>query len=155
MASSSQTSRQSRHKRIQKSLKSYLIIDDLYRMFHAKKQPYQPPHQTRITSFFKPMIKPVRKSKRNTLPIITTQALSLASPDALKREIPPIRSRKSADQSFQKICFRFAPENPPRRNALGTLYIPRRLHCVSSYTPQSVWQNTKRGPQLEEVENTK
>ena len=155
MISSLQTSRQSRQKRIQKSLRSYLIINDLYRMFYVKKQSYQSPHQTRITSFFKSMIKSVRKSKRNTLFIITTQALSLAFSDASKREISSIRSRKSVDRSFQKICFRFVSENSPRRNALKTLYISRRLHCVSFYTSQSVWQNIKRGLQLEEVENIK
>ena len=37
MISLLQTLRQLRHKRIQKSLRSYLTVDDLYRMFHIKE----------------------------------------------------------------------------------------------------------------------
>ena len=88
---------QSHQKRIQTSFKPYLTVDDLYRMFHVK----QPPHQMRIISFFKPMIKPVRKNQRNTPPIVKNiikpLAPSLASPAASKREIPSFISRKPVD----------------------------------------------------------
>ena len=67
---------QPHQKRIQTSAKPYLTVADLYRMFHVK----QPPHQTRITSFFKPTIKPVRKNQRNTLPTTKKARFSLSSP---------------------------------------------------------------------------
>ena len=96
-------------------LKPYLTVHDLYRMFHVK----QPPHQTRITLFFKPVIEPARNSKRKTHPISksTTKSLAspLASPAASKREeIATSKLRKLTSWSFQRyvsgLPLKMAPE---------------------------------------------
>ena len=95
-------------------LKPYLTIDDLYRMFHVK----QPPHQTRITSFFKPMIEPVRNSKRNIHPttknIIKTQAPPPTSPESPNCKMATFQLRKLTGWSFQRyvsgLPLKMAPE---------------------------------------------
>ena len=68
---SAATTLQSHQKRIQTSSKPYFIVADLYRMFHVKESP----HQTRITSFFKP----VRNSLGNRLSTTKKAPFSLSS----------------------------------------------------------------------------
>ena len=69
---SAATPRRPHQKHIQKPSKPYLTIHDLYRMFHIRKQP----HQTYITTFFKP----VGNSLRNHLPTTKKAPFSLSSP---------------------------------------------------------------------------
>ena len=94
-----QTPLQACHKRVQKPLKLYLTVHDLYQMFHVKESPHQ-------TS--KSMVQSVmRNSKRNThltsKNIAKMQALSPTSPAALKRETPPITWATVASKSAAVI----------------------------------------------------
>ena len=91
-------------------LKPYLTVDDLYRMFHLKKRP----HQTHITTFFKP----VRRNQRNTLPTTNnttkTQALFPTSSASLSRQTATFQLRKSTSWSFRRyvsgLPLKMAPE---------------------------------------------
>ena len=109
---------QPHQKHVQKPLRPYLTVHDLYRMFHVK----QPPHQTRITSFFKPMIKPVRKTQRNTLPTIKTQALSPTSPASLSRQTATFQLRKSTGWSFQRYVSDLPLKMAPGKRFENTIH---------------------------------
>ena len=112
-------------------------------MFHVET----PPHQTRITSFFKPTIIRVRKNQRNTPQTTKTQAPSLASPAALKREIPPPTLRKPVGWSFQRYVSGLPLKTASEKRFGNTLHTaPPTLNNVSS------WFKRATPAQLEEVE---
>ena len=92
-------------------------------MFHVRKAP----HQTRIASFFKPMIKPMRKIQRNTLPQIKTQAPSPTSPGSPNRKTATFQSRKSTNWSSKRYLSDL-PLKIAWRRILKTPYISHGLH---------------------------
>ena len=147
---------QTRQNHIQKPLRSYLIVHDLYRMFHVKK----PPHQTRITSFFKPVIEPVRNSKRNIHPTkkntIKSLVPSLASSAAPKREIPPFTLRKPVDWSFQRyvsgLLLKMASEKRFENILHTTSSIPERITTkCPDYYGRHIKRSASRRHHLEDL----
>ena len=115
-------------------LKPYLTVYDLYRMFHVKKSPIQ----TRITSFFKSMIKPMRKGQRNTLPtinnIIKTQVLSSTSPASRSRKTATYQLRKSIDWNFQRYVSDLLLKTAPDKRFENTLHTAPSTLGTSTFT---------------------
>ena len=121
------------------SPKPYLIVHDLYHMFHLKKQP----HQTRITTFFKS----IRNSLRNHLPTTKKAPFSLFSStppnnhsnsdyrmrslkvEAPERYVSDLFLKMASGKRFENILYSASPIN-------GTT-APARLNYYNVHTKSS------------------
>ena len=116
------------------SLKSYIIVNDLYRMFHVKQSPYQ----IRIILFFKRVIESMRNSKRNihsiNKNIIKVLISFLTFSATSKRKISLFILRKSMNWNFKRYVSDLSLKMTSKKRFENILHIASFLNETTAST---------------------